>query len=254
MAPDERPRLEEITQKSSTGPSIDERLALLERIERREAGAVRRAARIAWLSLAIATALVAVLIFGAWWQVRQLRTEASTLEAQQQKLETAIAEQTTELGRLEAEVKEKQAAVATMISAFRRTTEQARSGFTTALDADPRATVLVPRAYVHIVDEEDRQWARNLNDRLENAGIIPLGIEHVPRAAGLRRFEVRYYKKAEEAGAQRIVNVLEDVGVPASPVYLDLEGNTRVRANHYEIWCPANARRFKLRPLGPPGE
>ena len=136
-----------------------------------------------------------------------------------------------------------------MISAYRRTTDQARSGLATALDADPNATVLVPRAYVQIVDEGDRQWARNLNDRLQNAGIIPVGIEHVPRAAGLRRFEVRYYKQAEEAGARRIVKVLEDVGVPASVVYLNLEGNTRVRANQYEIWCPENARRFKLAPL-----
>ncbi len=237
------------------GRSVDERLALLEQIERREAGAVRRAARIAWVSLALATALVAVLIFGAWWQVKQLRTEASTLEAQQRDLKTDIADHEAQLARLEAEVKEKQAAVSTMISAFRRTTDQARSGFTTALDADPKATVLVPRAYVHIVDEEDRQWARNLNDRLQNAGVIPLGIEHVPRAAGLRRFEVRYYKQAEESGAQRIVDVLADAGVPATVRYLNLENNTRVRANHYEIWCPANARQFKLRPLDtPPGE
>lgn len=236
------------------GPSVDERLALLERIEKREASAVRRAARIAWVSLALATALVAVLIFGAWWQVKQLRTEATTLQTEQEKLQASIDSQKTELARLEAEVKEKQAAVSTMISAFRRTDERARSGFSVALDADPKATVLVPRAYVQIVDEEDRPWARNLNDRLQNAGIIPIGIEHVPRAKGLRRFEVRYYKKAEEPGAQRIVNVLEAVGVPAILRYLDLENNTRVRANHFEIWCPANARQFKLRPLAPPGE
>ena len=231
------------------GPSVDERLALLERMEQREAGAIRRAARIAWVSLAIAAVLVGVLIFGGWWQVRQLRAEAGTLERQRTELVTAIEGQKTELAQLEADVKEKQAALSTLISAYRRTTDQARSGFETALDADPKATVLVPRAYVHIVDEEDRRWARNLNDRLQNAGIIPVGIDHVPRAAGLQRFEVRYYKKAEEAGAQRIVNVLEEVGVPASPVYLNLEGNTRVRANHYEIWCPANARQFKLKPL-----
>jgi hypothetical protein len=231
------------------GPSVDERLALLERIEQREAGAIRRAARIAWVSLAIAAALVGVLIFGGWWQVRQLRAEAGTLEQQRAELVTAIEAQKGELAQVEAEVKEKQAALSTLISAYRRTTDQARSGFETALDADPKATVLVPRAYVHIVDEADRQWARNLNDRLQNAGIIPVGIDHVPRAAGLERFEVRFYKKAEEAGAQRIVNVLEAVGVPASPVYLNLEGNTRVRTNHYEIWCPANARQFKLKPL-----
>jgi len=59
---------------------------------------------------------------------------------------------------------------------------------------------------------------------------------------------VRYYKKAEEAGALRIQGVLEAAGVPSTTVYLNLENNTRVRGNHFEIWCPANARQFKLRP------
>lgn len=231
------------------GPSVEERLALLQRIEQREAGAVRRAATFAWLSVAVAALLVGALIFGGWWQVTRLRREAASLENRQAELVKSIEGQKAELGQLEAEVKQKQAALSTMISAYRRTTDQARSGLSTALDADPRATVLVPRAYVQIVDEGDRQWARNLNDRLQNAGIIPVGIEHVPRARGLRRFEVRYYKQAEEAGARRIASVLENAGVPASVVYLNLEGNTRVRANHFEIWCPENARRFKLAPL-----
>lgn len=230
-------------------PSVEERLALLQRIEQREAGAARRAAAVAWVSVAVAALLVGTLIFGGWWHVTRLRSEAGALENRQADLVRSIEAQKAELGQLGAEVKQKQAALSTMISAYRRTTEQARSGLATALDADPKATLLVPRAYVQIVDEGDRQWARNLNDRLQNAGIIPVGIEHVPRAAGLRRFEVRYYKQAEEAGAQRILKVLEDVGVPASVVYLNLEGNTRVRANHYEIWCPQNARRFKLAPL-----
>lgn len=231
------------------GPSVDERLALLERIEQHEAGAVRRAATIAWVSLAVATTLVALLIFGGWWQVNRLRTDASALEARQAELVTAIDSHKAALAQLEAEIQQKQAALSTMISAYRETSPQARNAFETALDADPRSTVLVPRVYVHIVEEADRQWARNLNDRLQNAGIIPVGIEHVPRAASLRRFEVRYYKTAEQAGAQKIVSALEEVGIPASLVYLNLETNTRVRANHYELWCPPNARRFKLPPL-----
>lgn len=235
------------------GPSVEDRLALLERIEQREAGAVRRAAAFAWLSVAIAAVLVGALIFGGWWQVTRLRSEAGTLEQRQAELVKSIEGQKAELVQLEAEVKQRQAALSTMISAYRRTTDQARSGLATALDADPKATILVPRAYVQIVDEGDRQWARNLNDRLQNAGIIPAGIEHVPRAKALRRFEVRYYKQAEEPGAERIVKVLAAAGVPASKVYLNLESNTRVRANHYEIWCPENARRFKLTPLPSPG-
>ena len=231
-----------------SGLSVEERLALVEAIERREAGALRKAAGVAWLSLGVAALLLGLLVFGAWFQVRRMRSEVAALERQQETLVASTEAQKAALARLDTEFRDKQAALSTLIAAVRRTNDLARGGLETALDADPEATTRVPRAYVQIVDEGDRQWARNLSDRLQNAGVIPVGIEYVPKAAALSRFEVRYYKKAEEPGAMRILAVLENAGVPAAaPVYLNLENNTRVRGNHFEIWCPANARQHKLR-------
>ena len=232
-----------------TALSAEERLALIEEVERREAGAVRKAVGAAWLSLGVVALLLGVLVFGAWSQLQSVRTEVSALEEQQTSLVANIETQKATLANVEKELRDKQAALSTLIAAVRRTDTRARGGLETALDADPKATVLVPRAYIHILDEGDQQWARNLSDRLQQGGVIPVGVEHVRGVAGLRRFEVRYYKKAEEAGAMRILSVLENAGVPASPVYLNLETNTRVRPNHFEIWCPENARQFKLRPL-----
>ena len=229
--------------------SADDRIALVEAIERREAGAVRKAAGIAWLSVAAAAVLLSLIVFGAWSQLQRIRGEVATLEQQQVVLREANQKQQAANARLDAEFRDKQAALSTLIGAVRRTDEQARGGLETALDADPTAATLVPRAYVQILDTDDRQWARNLSDRLQHAGVIPVGIEHVHKAVELKRFEVRYYKKEEEAGARRILSVLENAGVPASPVYLNLENNTRVRRNHFEIWCPNNARQFKLKPI-----
>ena len=235
----------------ATRLSVDDRLALVEEIERREAGALRRAAGVAWASLAVAAVLLGVLVFGAWSQLQRIRAENAALEQEQAILATKTEAQKAALAQIDKDLREKQAALSTLIAATRQMEDRARRSLDTALDADPKATTLVPRAYVQIVDEGDRQWARNLSDRLQQAGVIPVGIEHVhlPRPAALQRFEVRYYKKAEEAGAKRILAVLENVGVPASPVYLNLENNKRVRGNHFEIWCPENARQFKLRPL-----
>ena len=53
--------------------SPDDRIALVEAIERREAGAVRKAAGIAWLSVATAAALLSVIVFGAWSQLQRIR-------------------------------------------------------------------------------------------------------------------------------------------------------------------------------------
>ena len=60
--------------------SVEERLALVEAVERREAGAVRKAAAVAWTSVAIAAVLLGLLVFGAWSQVRRIRGEVATLE------------------------------------------------------------------------------------------------------------------------------------------------------------------------------
>ncbi len=239
------------TDEPRAGLSVDERLALVDAAERREASAVRKAAAVAWIFVAVAALLLGLVVFGGWWQVRHIRAEVATLDDQREKLVARIDAQKEEVARLDAEYRDKQAALSTLIGAVRRTDQSARGGLETALDADPTATTLVPRAYIQIVDAGDRQWAMNLSDRLQHAGVIPVGIELVTSAAALRQFEVRYYKKAEEPGAQRIVGVMERSGVPANPVYLNLENNTRVRRNHFEIWCPANARQHKLRAITP---
>ena len=230
--------------------SVDARLALLEELERREAGTVRKAAATAWLSLGAAALLLGLVIFGAWAELRDLRGETEELRAERARLADATKKQHAELAQVESQLREKRSALSTLIGAVRRTDERSRSELGTALDADPTTQQLVPRVYVHIAEQGDLRWARNLSDRLQLAGVIPLGIENVPAAADLTRFEVRYYKQTERAVAERLVSEMAKVNVPAVPVYLNLETNTTVRPNHYEIWCPPNARAFRLPPLG----
>jgi hypothetical protein len=228
--------------------SPDQRLALLEELERREAGSMRRAIRGAWVALLAVGLLVGSLVFVSWLQLRDMRGEVAMLTAQEKALADATREQTARLEELNGEIAQKQAALSALIGAV-RTDPRALSGIGSALDKNPRAVTLVPRVYIQILDTGDRQWARNLSDRLQNAGVIPVGIEYVPNARPQSTFDVRYYKQAEEDGARRIVGIMKEAGVDAELKYLNLEANTRVRANHFEIWCPPNARATKLRPL-----
>jgi len=231
--------------------SPQERLALLRELEQREAGVMRKAARGAWVSLAIVATLLTALVFGiiaATVRLRSVRASLDSLSQQKTDLERETQTKQARVESLNQEINQKQAALSALIGAV-RTDPRALSGVATALDQNPRAVTLLPRAYVQILDDMDRQWAKNLSERLQNGGVIPVGIEYVPNAGPLRRFEVRYYKKAEEDGARRIVGIMRDAGVTAELVYLNLENNRRVRDNHFEIWCPANARASKLRPL-----
>jgi hypothetical protein len=231
--------------------SPDERLALVRTLEQREAGAMRRATRGAWMSLALVAVLMIALVFVAWLELRGVRVEVASLTQEKAVLDQATRTQKAQLEQLDKDIADKRAALSTLIGAV-RTDPQALSGVGTALDKNPAAVTLVPRAYVQILDEGDRQWATNLSDRLQNSGVIPVGIEYVKNAAPQSGFDVRYYKKAEEEGAKRIVRIMQDAGVTAELKYLNLEANSRVRANHFEIWCPPNARAHKLRPPAQP--
>jgi hypothetical protein len=237
-------------QHSSQPWSIDQRLALVQKLEQHEREKMRKATQSAWITLGVVASLLTLLvfgIFGALQQLRVLRRDVRTLAAQKSDLDSATRQQRQQLDALNHEIDQKQKALATLIGAV-RTDPQTLSGVATALDKNPRSVTLLPRVYVQILDEMDRQWARNLSDRFQNGGVIPVGIEYVQTAGLLRRFEVRYYKKAEEEGANRIVAITKENGVSAEAVYLNLENNTRVRPNHFELWCPPNARASKLKP------
>ena len=135
--------------------SPQERLALLNELEQREAGAMRKAARGAWVSLAIVAALLAVLVFGviaASVRLRDVRGSVTTLTQQKTNLERETQATQQRLEALNQEITQKQTALAALIGAV-RTDPRTLSGVGSALDKDPRGATLVPRAYVQILDD-----------------------------------------------------------------------------------------------------
>jgi hypothetical protein len=98
--------------------------------------------------------------------------------------------------------------------------------------------VLLPRVYMQIVNENDRDYAKQIAARLTAAGVLVLGIEYVPTAAALKTTDVRYYRTADEAEAQKILDVLKDAGEKSARAqYLaGNENNPKIRLNHFEVW------------------
>src|SRR5262249_44959489 len=206
--------------------SPDERLALVDDLERREAGRMRQAVRGAQLSLAIIAIVLAALLVGIYSASRKLVS-------------------------LNLDIERKQSALATLIGAV-RTDPGALSGVSTALDKDPRAVTLVPRVYIQILDDADRQWAKNLSDRFQNGGVIPVGIEYVRTPSSLSRFEVRYYKQdEEEEGARGLAARGGGPGVAAPPVSQTRENKRRWRETRLGGGAPPTARAPRLRRVGP---
>lgn len=107
----------------------------------------------------------------------------------------------------------------------------------TAVDAQSTSTLL-PRVYIQIVNQEDRPFAEGIRTRFISNGILVLGIQYVASATSLTTSDVRYYRKADLAEAQKIVDLLKGADVSAvPPIYLSgYEDSTKIRPNHYEVW------------------
>jgi len=231
--------------------TAQQRIARLDELERAETHRSRIARRRTWTSVGLAAALLAGLVFWAHRDlanVRQRRDAAQEQLAKVEKERDAAKQQLADLDAHRKDVErqlkdaetalaQRKAALAASIGALSRVdAKQLRSAVEQEVTADPNAAQLLPRVYLQIVDQADRGWAERCGKLLQQAGIIPLGVEYVPRAAGLRRTDVRYYKQAERAGAERIVEILRTAGVVATLNYLNQEHNTNVRPNHFEVW------------------
>jgi hypothetical protein len=114
----------------------------------------------------------------------------------------------------------------------------------TETNSQSSATELEPRAYLQIVNPNDRDYANKIKDRLTAAGILVPGIEYVPAAAGLAKTEVRYYKLSDKAEAQKIVSILQSAGAVSAQakVLPGYEDSTKIRPRHFEVWLANDGR------------
>jgi hypothetical protein len=215
-------------------------LELLRRLETQQATARRRAVWISWLSVLAAAIVLAVLIFAADRHLED--AQAKKTEA----LEKAAVEQNRveqlkkEEARLTGQIKQLQPLVENY-----RAQVRAEPGPATQrevqLPLGPGVEVPAkPRVFLQIVTPEDREYAKQMGQRLVEAGFEVLGIEYVGRAAALKNTEVRYYKKTDEPDAVKLRDALAAAGVKSpTPLYLGLENNKKVRPKTYEVWFGA---------------
>jgi hypothetical protein len=229
--------------------------------------AYARGARLAlWLQVFVAAAALGVSVWLGGQITKQaselasVKSERAEIEEETRVASAALLEVEARRKDAEQKLKASEEKLTASLGALGRVPERQReNAVEEQIAADPSA-VLLPRVYLHIVDESDRAWAVKMGRALESAGMITVKVEYVPRAVGLKRTDVRYYKKAEEPGAARIVSVLRAAGAEARLNYLeDQESNPNVRPNHFEVWFAAGASerlldvrsRASLRARGP---
>jgi hypothetical protein len=125
-----------------------------------------------------------------------------------------------------------------------RLIEQAQTEYAAAQplrlkDAAPvGATAASPgRIYIQIQVEEERASARQIETVLEAQNFVVPGIERI-NTGPTTGAEVRFFRKEDQAGAERIVKILHEAQIQgAQAKYLaGYEGSSKIRPKHYEIW------------------
>jgi hypothetical protein len=107
-----------------------------------------------------------------------------------------------------------------------------------AAEADARSKLL-PRVYIHIRAEADRAGSAAVAQKLKAGGIVVPGIERLVDR-GPSSSQLRYFRKDDEAQANRIVELLKSAGVLVSPTYMaGYEASDKIRPGHFELWFAA---------------
>lgn len=103
-----------------------------------------------------------------------------------------------------------------------------------AQDSNARARDL-PRIYMHIRKEENQSAAKSIGDDLRTSGFAVPGIELV--GIGPPSSELRYFRKEDKPGAERIVTELGKKGVVVDlKDFSGSENSTAIRPGLYELW------------------
>jgi len=190
----------------------------------------------------ISLALFLILIAYGSWRLREIYREIDTAQHQ---LAAAQEERTRvkeEIGKLNAELetKKKQIAATNTVLGNLRNMAPAnlQEAITHTVSADPAAAKALPRVYLHIGQESQRNDAKQIAAALQAEGYVVPGIENVGKNM-TKNMELRYCKdKGNETDVERIDNLLATIKATKPIVrVLDLPSCSDVTSSRsYELW------------------
>lgn len=101
---------------------------------------------------------------------------------------------------------------------------------TTPTEPSPQA-----RIYFHIADEGQRDLAQRLADQVRESGFLMPGIEQRDNSPSAN--EIRFFRRAEEAEARYIAEILRTQDVSVEVRYIPgYESSGTLRRRQYELW------------------
>ncbi|MBZ5649009.1 MAG: hypothetical protein LAO18_00845 [Acidobacteriia bacterium] len=146
-----------------------ERVAVLEQWESNEKRNRRRAAWSASASVLAAAVILAGLIYSGHKELAALNKQAEDTRAQVRAEQENLEQLKAQKRKLEGQY---QASLSVLGNVA---TTQAKAAVDQTLNQNPQTASLLPRAYLQIVDQNDRDFANSMGKKLQEAGFIVLG-------------------------------------------------------------------------------
>lgn len=107
---------------------------------------------------------------------------------------------------------------------------------TKVADAAKARIELLPRIYIHVEGEPEKEEAQTVEELLEKKGWIVPGIERVG-AKTPNYSQLRYFRTSEKLTAEEIYDSLKSSGYDISLNYISgYEESKGIRPMHFEIW------------------
>lgn len=192
--------------------------------------------------------LFVVLICSSGYQLHVINLKADEAQQRLTKMQEEEEKQNTIIKTKEEVIKERQAKIDDLDQKYRTMNEivskvgntnpaLVKQAVDQSIDSSPTAANLLPRIYVHIIDETQRDRAKQIASQLQKRGYLVPGIENVSKkVSALPNTQLRYFSKSDQEvkDVNDIAGFLQGANVKVSRQYIGKSGSIRPR--HYEIW------------------
>jgi hypothetical protein len=113
---------------------------------------------------------------------------------------------------------------------------------TAVLEGEPvepevrRVARSLPRIFIHIRSNGDRERAQAVAERLRESEYVVLGIEWL-KDTGPGNSQLRFFRMGDEEEAWKIHETLREMGIELDPIFTPgFEESDEIRPGHFEIW------------------
>lgn len=191
-----------------------------------------------WTSIGVLAVLVSLV-----WSYGAIRTANQQLQLIDQQITARQKEKEVLKADIATLTQQKKALSTVANGLLTREGSNATQALKEIVDANPDVAQDIPRVFMQIGRQEQREGARQVGIALRSAGFTAPGIEFVGAKAPQQVTEVRYYYSSQDSSndLNKLLGLLKSNGIQAEAKLIKMPSDAQMpHPRHYEIWFSLN--------------